>query len=172
MLKPLIYEDNRGVFYEAFHEKTFKTQTNWEGSFVQDNVSVSKKGVLRGLHFQKGAYSQAKLVSVLEGAVIDVAVDLRSTSKTYGQYFKIILDCKNKFQLFVPKGFAHGFLALTENTVFSYKCDAYYHPESESGIRYDDKTLAIDWEFPSKEITISEKDKLLPEFTEVEPFNL
>jgi dTDP-4-dehydrorhamnose 3,5-epimerase len=167
ILKPKVFYDHRGFFYESFNARNFETLTGEENSFVQDNISVSKKGVLRGLHFQKGTHSQAKLISVLKGAVMDVVVDLRQSSPSFGKYYKIILDEKDKFQLFVPKGFAHGFLTLTEEAVFSYKCDAYYNKESESGICYNDKTLAIDWEFPESEIILSDKDRALGTLEEI-----
>ena len=126
--------------------------------FVQDNESFSCKGVLRGLHFQKGAYAQAKLVRVLHGSVLDVAVDLRSDSPTFGQHFSIELSSENKKQLFIPRGFAHGFVVLSETALFSYKCDNYYNKASESGIIYNDPTLNIDWKLPNDQLQLSKKD--------------
>ncbi|XLS29265.1 dTDP-4-dehydrorhamnose 3,5-epimerase [Flavobacteriaceae bacterium M23B6Z8] len=167
VIEPNIFYDQRGYFYESFQVKKFQELTGWNLSFVQDNVSVSKRGVLRGLHFQKGVHSQAKLISVLKGAVLDVVVDIRAGSETFGKHFKIILDDQNKLHLFIPKGFAHGFVSLSEETIFSYKCDAYYNKEAESGIIYNDESLAIDWEFPEKELIISEKDQALPGLSEL-----
>lgn len=170
IIEPTIFHDSRGHFYESFHAEKFRELIGRKESFVQDNVSVSNRGVLRGLHFQKGTHSQAKLVSVLRGSVLDVVVDLRKDSPTFGKYFKINLDDQKKLQLFVPKGFAHGFLALKNDTIFHYKCDAYYNKESESGILYNDQNLAIDWEFPESELIISEKDLVLQEFKEAPSF--
>ena len=138
-----------------------------EVNFVQDNESFSSKGVLRGLHFQKGKCAQAKLVRVVHGSVLDVAVDLSPDSTTYGQHFSIELSADNKKQLFVPRGFAHGFVVLSETAVFSYKCDNYYNKESESGIIYNDPTLNIDWKLPSEQLQLSEKDLQLPKFTAI-----
>ena len=132
--------------------------------FVQDNESFSSKGVLRGLHFQKGVYAQAKLVRVVQGAVLDVAVDLRLESPTYGQHFSIELSSENKKQLFIPRGFAHGFVVLSDTALFSYKCDNYYNKSSESGIIYNDPTLNIDWKFPDDQLQLSKKDLELPQF--------
>lgn len=170
IIEPTIFKDERGLFFEEFNTKKFKTLTNWPGNFVQDNRSISKKGALRGLHFQKGKHSQAKLVNVVRGAVIDVVVDIRKDSPTFGKHFKINLNDQNHLQLFIPKGFAHGFLSLEENTVFSYKCDEYYCKEAESGIRYNDEVLNIDWGFPQSELILSEKDENLKGFNELIPF--
>jgi len=157
---PKIHWDERGHFFESFNKHTF-----WEygvpTDFVQDNESYSKPGVLRGLHYQKPPYGQGKLVRVLQGRALDVIVDLREGSPTYGQHLSIVLDSKLLNALFVPKGFAHGFLALTE-CIFSYKCSEYYHKEYEDGIRWDDPTLAIDWGVKSP--ILSEKDAHLPFF--------
>ena len=135
-----------------------------EIDFVQDNHSISNKGVIRGLHYQKEPYSQIKLVRVIQGEVIDVVVDIRKNSKSFGEYFKIRLSGDNKKMLFVPGGLAHGFLALKDNTVFLYKCDQYYNKEAEGGIIYDDPDLGINWEFPKDQLILSEKDKELPLF--------
>ncbi len=170
LIEPTIFKDERGLFFEEFNAQKLKTLTNWKGAFVQDNRSISKKGVLRGLHFQKGKHSQAKLVNVVKGAVLDVVVDIRKQSPTFGKHFKIILTDKNNLQLFIPKGFAHGFLALDDETIFSYKCDEYYNKESESGIIYNDQFLNIDWDFPQSELILSEKDKHLKPFKELVPF--
>ena len=161
VLSPLVYEDDRGYFFEAFNKEQFvKNNLNYE--FIQDNQSFSKRGVIRGLHFQVGAYAQTKLVRVLQGEILDVAVDLRADSKTYGQYFSIILSAENKKQLLVPAGFAHGFSVLSESASVFYKVDQLYHKDSERGIRYDDPTLNIDWQVDSNEIIVSEKDLILP----------
>ncbi|WP_340201021.1 dTDP-4-dehydrorhamnose 3,5-epimerase [Ascidiimonas sp. W6] len=172
LIKPTTFHDERGYFYESFNTHKLRKGINWNGTFVQDNVSMSKKGVLRGLHFQLGNSSQAKLVSVLKGAVLDVAVDLRASSATFGNYFKTVLDDRNKLQLFIPKGFAHGFLTLSEEAIFCYKCDAFYNMEAESGIRFNDETLAIDWGIPHSDLIISSKDKLLKSFKECIPFQI
>lgn len=164
IIEPYIHKDDRGYFYECFHKEKFEKVINEKIHFVQDNQSRSKRGVLRGIHFQKGEYAQAKLVRVLQGEVLDVVVDLRKDSKTFGQHEAIILSDTNKKQLFVPKGFGHGFITLSEISEFSYKCDQYYHKESESGIIYNDPTLGIDWRLPELEIIVSQKDKELLSF--------
>jgi len=164
VLKPNIFNDQRGYFFESFNKENFEKNTGISVNFIQDNESKSSRGVLRGLHFQKGEYSQAKLVRVIKGSVLDVCVDIRKTSKSFGQYFSIILDDKEKKQLFIPKGIAHGFLVLEDDTIFSYKCDNYYHKPSERGIVYNDKDLNIDWGIPESELILSEKDKKLPTF--------
>ncbi|RYC52378.1 dTDP-4-dehydrorhamnose 3,5-epimerase [Flagellimonas olearia] len=162
VLEPKIFEDDRGFFYESYSHKSFSEAIGREVIFVQDNFSFSKKGVLRGLHYQKGEYAQAKLVSVLEGKVQDVVVDIRKDSPTYGQHISIELSSENKRQLFVPRGFAHGFLVLSETARFFYKCDNYYNKESEEGIRYDDETLGIDWGISMDHLILSERDRSLP----------
>jgi dTDP-4-dehydrorhamnose 3,5-epimerase len=159
ILEPTIFEDERGYFYEKFNEKTFGDITGLNGHFVQDNISKSVYGVLRGLHLQKGSDAQAKLVSCLEGKVWDVAVDLRKTSPTFGQWFGVELSAENKLQFYVPRGFGHGFSVLSENAVFSYKCDNFYFKDSEGGVLYNDESLAIDWKLPLNDIILSEKDK-------------
>jgi dTDP-4-dehydrorhamnose 3,5-epimerase len=169
VLKPTIFKDERGTFFETFNEKAFSEVANFTPEFVQENQSISKKGVLRGFHFQKGQHAQAKLVRVVRGAVQDVVVDLRKDSRTFGKYFSIILDDKNNYQLYIPKGFAHAFLCLTDGVIFSYKCDAYYHPTSESGILYKDETLNVQWELPEEALSLSEKDKTLPMFRTLFP---
>lgn len=160
ILKPRIFEDDRGYFYEKFNQKIFEKLTGLSGHFVQDNVSKSSYGVVRGLHFQRGENAQAKLVSCLEGKVFDVAVDLRRASPTFGKWFGIELNDDNKHQLFIPRGFAHGFSVLSETAVFAYKCDNYYHKESEGGILWNDTDLNIDWHLPPTDIILSEKDKV------------
>lgn len=166
ILEPTIFPDERGFFYEKFNEKTFESATGMNGHFVQDNISKSVYGVLRGLHLQKGDRSQAKLVSCLEGRVWDVAVDLRKNSSTFGKWFGIELTAENKFQLYVPRGFGHGFSVLSDNAVFAYKCDNFYDKASEGGVLYNDEVLQIDWKLPETDIILSDKDKILPTFAE------
>ena len=166
VLKPRIYEDDRGYFFESFNQKKFADAIGTKISFVQDNESFSYKGVLRGLHYQTGRYAQAKLVRVIKGRILDVAVDLRKSSSTFGKYFSIELSESNKKQLFIPKGFAHGFLVLSDTAIFSYKCDNFYDKASEAGIIYNDPTLAIDWEFPESKMLLSERDRTLPRLKE------
>lgn len=161
VISPNIFKDERGYFYESFNVKAFKKATDLDVNFVQDNISKSSKGVLRGLHFQKGDDAQAKLVQVLKGSVLDVCVDLRSNSKTFGKHFSIVLDSEKHQQLYIPRGFAHGFYVLEDDTVFSYKCDRFYNKEAEAGIFYKDEQLDIDWGV-SNELILSEKDKALP----------
>ncbi len=162
IIEPQIFKDDRGYFFESFNENKFQKETGLDVHFVQDNQSKSNKGVLRGLHYQTGKHAQAKLVRVLKGSVQDVAVDLRVNSPTYGKYISVILSAENNKQLFVPRGFAHGFLVLEDNTIFSYKCDNFYHKESEGGIIYKDQTINIDWNLETKDFICSEKDMLLP----------
>lgn len=161
IIEPEIFEDERGYFYEKFNEKKFVEETGFNGHFVQDNISKSYYGVLRGLHLQKGAHAQAKLVSCLEGTVWDVAVDLRKNSTTYGQWFGIELSGDNKLQLYIPRGFAHGFCVLSETAIFAYKCDNYFNKESEGGVYYKDADLLIDWKIPEDQIILSPKDQNL-----------
>lgn len=162
ILKPEIFEDNRGYFFESFNQKKFGNLTGQETPFVQDNQAFSMYGVVRGLHFQKGDWAQAKLVRVLRGKVLDVAVDLRPDSPTYGKWDAIELSDKNFLQLYVPRGFAHGYSVLEDNTILAYKCDNFYNKENEGGIRFNDPGLDIDWQIPEKDRTISKKDGLLP----------
>ncbi len=164
IIEPTIFEDSRGYFYEKFNEKKFEELTGLNGHFVQDNISKSSYGVLRGLHLQKREHAQAKLVSCLEGKVYDVAVDLRRDSPTYGKWFGIELTAENKLQLYVPRGFGHGFSVLSETAVFSYKCDNFYNKESEGSVLWNDKDLNIDWQLPEQDVVLSEKDKLCPAF--------
>lgn len=164
IITPKVFGDERGYFFESFNQDIFEKETGVSVNFVQDNQSKSSKGVLRGLHFQKGKHAQAKLVRVIKGKVLDVAVDVRPNSKTYGQHVSVILDETNNKQLFVPRGFAHGFLVLEDHTIFSYKCDNFYNKQSEDGIIYNDPSLNIDWNFPERELILSEKDLLLPKF--------
>ncbi|WP_445713041.1 dTDP-4-dehydrorhamnose 3,5-epimerase [Flavobacterium sp.] len=162
IIEPKIIQDERGYFMESFNHNTFQNGVGQNVNFVQDNQSFSSKGVLRGLHYQCGEYAQAKLVRVLQGEVLDVAVDIRPDSETYGQYEAILLSAENQMQFFVPRGFAHGFLVLSESATFFYKCDNFYNKENEGGIIYNDETINIDWNFPLQELIISEKDKVLP----------
>ena len=164
IVEPKVFKDERGYFYESFNKILWEKHTKSNINFVQDNESSSSKGVLRGLHFQMGEHAQAKLVRVIKGKVQDVCVDLRKNSPTFGQYLTIELSEENKKQLFIPRGFAHGFLVLEDDTIFSYKCDNFYNKSSEAGIIYNDSTLNIDWNFPERELIISEKDKALPTF--------
>ena len=166
-IEPNLHKDNRGSFQESFNLREFKKNTGLNINFVQDNQSLSKKGALRGFHYQEEPYAQSKLVRVIKGEVQDVVVDLRKDSLTFGKHFSIILSEENNLQLFIPKGFAHAFLSLKENTIFAYKCDNYYNKESERGIIFNDKNLGIDWMFSKEEIIISEKDLNLSRFIEL-----
>ena len=161
-----VHGDARGYFIETYNSRDFKAATGLEIEFVQDNQSRSSKGVLRGLHMQKGTAAQAKLVRVLEGAVLDVAVDLRKGSPSFGQHYAIELTAENRKQFYVPAGFAHGFLVLSEYATFFYKVDKFYEPGNEVGIMYNDKDLNIDWRLPTSELIFSEKDKTLGSFAE------
>lgn len=167
ILKPSIFKDNRGLFSETYNKKTFTKVTGLDIDFVQDNQSFSSYGVVRGMHFQTGPMAQAKLVRAARGKVLDIVVDLRKDSKTFGEHVSVILDDQSQKQLFVPRGFAHGFVTLSEKSIFAYKCDNYYDKASEGGILYNDATLALDWHLPEEDIIISEKDKELPTFAEV-----
>jgi|SRR5690554_1676783 len=167
IVKPRIFKDSRGIFFESYNQKLFREKTGLNIDFVQDNQSVSAKGVLRGLHFQSGEMAQAKLVRVIQGKVLDIVVDIRKESSTFGQSFSLILDAEAHLQLFIPKGFAHGFITLSEESIFAYKCDNFYDSESEGGIIYNDATLNLDWHLPEEEFIISEKDKNLPSFKDV-----
>lgn len=162
LITPKIFRDERGAFFESYNERAFMAKLGISVSFVQDNHSISNKGVLRGLHFQSGKYAQAKLVRVVRGEVLDVVVDIRKHSPTYGKHFKVRLSEQNQKMLFIPKGLAHGFLSLEDHTVFIYKCDEYYNKEAETGIIYNDPDLELDWEFPVDKLILSEKDRALP----------
>lgn len=164
IIQPQIFEDERGYFFESFNQNRFNELLGTNVNFIQDNESLSQKGVLRGLHYQTGEFAQAKLVRVIQGKVLDLVVDIRRDSKTFGQQFSIELSETNKKQLFVPRGFAHGFIVLSETAIFSYKCDNYYHKASEGGIMHNDATLNIDWKLPKEQFIISEKDLELPTF--------
>ena len=166
IIEPTVFEDDRGYFYEKFNEQKFEQLTGMNGHFVQDNVSKSSYGVLRGLHLQKGDMAQAKLVSCLEGRVWDVAVDLREDSPTFGQWFGVELSAENRLQFYIPRGFAHGFSVLSPTAVFTYKGDNFYNKESEGGIIWNDAELNIDWKLPMSDIILSEKDKVQKTFKE------
>lgn len=168
-LIPKVFEDERGYFFESFNLKKFQELTNSNYTFVQDNQSCSKKGVVRGLHFQSPPHAQGKLVSVTKGKVLDVALDIREGSPTYGQYESIILSDENKKMLWIPPGFAHGFASLEENTILNYKCTDYYHPESEKSLLWNDLDFQIDWKINSP--ILSKKDTFAQPFTDfISPF--
>ena len=162
ILEPTIFEDKRGYFFKSFNQEKFNSLINKQVDFVQDNESFSSKGVLRGLHYQIGEHAQAKLVRVIKGKVLDVAVDVRANSNTFGQHVAVELTEKNKKQLFVPRGFAHGFIVLSDTAIFAYKCDNLYNKASEGGIIFNDPKLNIDWQLPEKELLVSYKDVVLP----------
>ena len=167
IIKPKVIQDKRGYFLESFNQAVFKEGLNRDINFVQDNESYSSKGVLRGLHYQKGDYAQAKLVRVIKGKILDVVVDLRADSPTFTKHMSIELSEDNKTQLFIPRGFAHGFIVLSDTAIFSYKCDNFYNKASEGGVIYNDKDLNIDWKLDEKEFIVSEKDLELPTLKEV-----
>jgi len=161
VIRPRVFQDERGYFFESYNDRELRNQ-GLHYTWVQDNQSKSVYGVIRGLHFQLEPYAQTKLVRVLSGKILDVAVDLRKGSPTYGKWKSLILSEDNFLQLLIPKGFAHGFSVLSETAVVFYKCDQFYHPASDKGIRYDDPALAIDWQVTQEKIIISEKDRNLP----------
>lgn len=171
VIKPTVFEDERGYFYESYSKRLFDKLVRTV-NFVQDNQSKSSYGVLRGLHFQKWPFCQSKLVRVIEGKVLDVAVDIRKDSPTFGKSVTVELSAENRKMLFIPRGFAHGFSVLSEVAVFQYKCDEFYHPESEGGVAWDDPQLNIDWKLPADKIILSEKDKHNPLLSELHtPFD-
>jgi len=161
VITPRVFNDERGHFFESYNQSAFNEAAGYDVDFVQDNQSFSTKGVLRGLHLQKGEYAQSKLVRVTQGEVQDIAVDLRKNSSTYGQYFSVVLSAQNHQQLFIPKGFGHGFLVLSPSAIFQYKCDNYYNKESEGGLHYADPAINIKWELAEDELVVSGKDKEL-----------
>ena len=161
LIEPKVFGDSRGYFFESYSKRDFDRMVR-PVTFVQDNESMSSYGVVRGLHYQKGAFSQSKLVRVIEGKVLDVAVDIRKGSPTFGQHVSIVLSAENHRQLFIPRGFAHGFAVLSEKAVFQYKCDNLYAPSSEGTIAWNDPSLGIDWMIPSEDVILSEKDKRHP----------
>lgn len=162
IIEPRVIEDKRGYFYESFNLREIEKVVGYAPNFVQDNQSKSKYGVLRGLHLQLGEYAQAKLVRAIEGEILDVVVDVRLNSSTFGQYFTINLSAENKIQLFIPRGFAHGFVVLSESAIIHYKADNYYNKEAESGLLYCDEELNIDWKIPQAEIITSKRDLHMP----------
>ena len=167
IIEPRLFKDDRGYFFESYSEKDFNAQMR-EIRFVQDNESKSSYGVLRGLHFQKPPYAQSKLVRVIKGAVLDVAVDIRKGSPTFGKHVAVELTEDNHRQFFIPRGFAHGFSVLTPEVIFQYKCDNFYAPQSEGALAWDDPDLGIDWRIPSDKIILSEKDKHHPRLKDAE----
>ncbi|MAB48726.1 MAG: dTDP-4-dehydrorhamnose 3,5-epimerase [Flavobacteriaceae bacterium] len=162
IIEPSVFQDDRGYFFESYNQQTFNNLIGKLVNFVQDNESFSSRGVIRGLHFQEGEFAQAKLVRVIKGSVLDVAVDIRKDSPTFGQHIAIELTEENKRQLFVPRGFAHGFSVLSDTAIFSYKCDNFYNKNAEAGILYNDQSLNIDWKIKPEEAQLSEKDIILP----------
>lgn len=170
VIKPQVFVDARGYFVETYNEKRYR-EAGIDAQFVQDNQSCSSYGVVRGLHFQRPPYTQAKLVCCTVGRVLDIAVDLRKNSPTFGQWHSVELSAENHLQFFIPKGFAHGFSVLSETAVFAYKCDELYHPEADGGILLSDPDLAIDWQVPEELRILSEKDKKHPKMAEFDsPF--
>jgi len=167
IIEPRVFADERGYFFESFSETKF-TENGLISGFVQDNESKSHRGVIRGLHYQLAPYAQTKLIRVIRGTVYDVAVDLRDGSPTYGKWYGLEVSASKKNQFYIPKGFAHGFSVLSEYAIFSYKCDAFYNPAAERGIRFDDPALAIDWKLPPEEAVISDKDLVHPCFADAE----
>ena len=166
LIEPTLYGDNRGYFIETHRQDLLEEALGYKVNFVQDNDSKSSKGVLRGLHYQIPPYSQAKLVRVIEGSVLDIVVDIRKSSPTFGKHVAIVLTAENKHQIFIPQGCAHGFIVLSDSATFSYKVDNYYSTEHERGIAFDDKNLAINWRIPLKDIELSNKDKAQPSFSD------
>ena len=172
IIEPKIFRDSRGYFFESFSQREFEEKV-CKINFVQDNESMSSYGVMRGLHFQRPPFTQAKFVRCVKGAVLDVAVDIRKDSPTYGQHVAVELSEDNHYQMFIPHGFAHGFSVLSETAIFQYKCDQFYHPESDAGISILDKSLGIDWRIPTDKAILSDKDTRHPLFKDfVTPFEL
>jgi dTDP-4-dehydrorhamnose 3,5-epimerase len=170
VISPRVFNDDRGYFFESYNTQKFNDAAGAEIDFVQDNQSFSTKGVLRGLHLQKGEHAKSKLVRVTLGEVLDVAVDVRKGSKTFGQYFSVLLSDTNHQQFFIPRGFAHGFIVLSDTAIFQYKCDNYYNKASEGGLHYADPALGIDWGLPAESLLVSDKDKELPFLKNAEDF--
>lgn len=167
VLEPKVFNDSRGYFFEAYNAKKF-ADIGIDKPFVQDNESRSSKGVIRGLHYQLAPYAQAKLVRVVHGAILDVAVDIRKNSPTYGKHFFCELNAENKRLLYIPRGFAHGFSVLSDSTIVNYKCDSFYNASAERGIRFNDEVLGIDWEVDKKNAIVSAKDRVFPCFSNLE----
>lgn len=171
IIHPKVFEDERGYFLETYKKNSISEILGYETDFVQDNESSSKYGVIRGLHMQRGEFAQSKLVRVLSGTILDTAVDVRKGSPTFGQHVSVELSGDNKKQLFIPKGFLHGFSVLSETAVVFYKCDAYYHQSSEDGCHPLDKDLNIDWQIPPEAVTLSQKDSQAPSFSAFNPYS-
>jgi len=169
IIEPKVLRDERGYFMESYNAQTFARETGVDIRFVQDNQSFSSRGVLRGLHYQSGDFAQTKLVRVIQGEVLDVAVDIRPNSATFGQHVAVKLSSENQRQLYIPKGFAHGYAVLSETAIFFYKCDAFYDRESEGGIKFDDPALGINWQLNPEEWLVSEKDLHQPLFANSRP---
>jgi dTDP-4-dehydrorhamnose 3,5-epimerase len=167
IIQPNVFGDSRGYFFEAYNEPVYREAGICQ-KFIQDNVSLSCKNTIRGLHYQLAPFAQAKLVEVLKGRVLDVAVDLRQNSPTYGQHYAVELSDENHYQYFIPRGFAHGFSVLSDEATFHYKCDNPYNKESERGLNFNDPTLQIDWKIPVEKIVMSPKDEVLPGFNEAD----
>lgn len=167
IVEPTVYGDARGYFFESFNEREFREKTGFKVHFVQDNESKSSYGVVRGLHFQRPPHAQSKLVRVVRGEVLDVAVDIRPKSPSFGKHVAVRLSAENHRQFFLPKGFAHGFSVLSEDAVFQYKCDDFYAPDCEGAIAWDDPELGIDWMLPAEDVILSEKDRNHPSFDEL-----
>ena len=167
IVEPTVHGDARGYFFESFNEREFREKSGFKVHFVQDNESLSSYGVVRGLHFQRSPHAQSKLVRVVRGEVLDVAVDIRPNSPTFGKHVAVRLSAENHRQFFIPKGFAHGFSVLSKDAVFQYKCDNFYAPESEGAIAWNDPSLAIDWQLPAEDIVLSDKDKNNPPFDSI-----
>ena len=168
IIEPKVFGDHRGYFFESFNEREFAAKSGIDVHFVQDNESKSCYGVVRGLHFQKGEHAQAKLVRVISGKVLDVAVDIRPGSPTFGKHVAAELTAENHRQFFIPKGFAHGFVVLSQEAVFQYKCDEFYCPEAEGAIAWNDPDIAIDWQIPASDVILSDKDRKHPRLKEAE----
>lgn len=170
LIEPIVKEDHRGYFFETFKKQLIEEKVGYKLNFVQENESKSKKGVLRGLHYQIPPYTQSKLVRVVNGKVLVVAVDIRKSSKTFGRYVSVEITSNNKQQLFIPHGFAHGFVVLSDIAIFNYKVDNYYAPKFERGIAFNDKNLSINWKIPSEFLILSEKDKIQPSMANTDEF--
>jgi len=170
LIKPTVHDDGRGYFIETFRQDLFDKAVGYTVNFIQDNESKSAKGVLRGLHYQIPPYSQNKLVRVIKGSVLDIAVDIRESSPTFGQHVAVELTADNKHQLFVPQGFAHGFVVLSDTAIFAYKVDNYYAPDHDRGIAFNDEQLAIDWRLPTDELQLSDKDKNHPNLSDINDY--
>lgn len=168
VIDPQVYKDNRGYFFESYNKERYSEKYGITTEFVQDNESFSNKYVLRGLHYQLPPFEQAKLVRVTKGLILDIAVDIRKDSANFGSYLSVVLSEENKKQLFIPRGFAHGFVVLSDEARFFYKCDNYYNKEYERGIKWDDPELEIEWEVPTDKVIVSDKDRMLPSLSEAD----